>query len=70
MKPLLGLKLVLELGEKLKQVRAAVSAQVAMLEDMKVAKLMRMQLILVAAMQMSMPVLEVVVLTINYNYIY
>jgi hypothetical protein len=66
--------LVLELEEKLRQVRAAVPAQVAMLEDTKVAKLMRMQLILVAvrqwvaAKQMSMPALEVVALTINYNY--
>jgi len=57
---------LLELEEKLKQVRAAVSAQVAMLEEMQVARLMRMQLLLVTLRQgvtanhMSMPVLEVV----------
>jgi hypothetical protein len=56
MKPLLGLE------EKLKQVRAAVSAQVAMLEDMLAAKLMLMQLLLVAGRQGSMPVLELVVM--------
>ena len=70
------LSLVWELEETLRQVRAAVPAQVAMLEDMKVAKLMRMQLLLVVvrqgvvAKQMLMPVLEVVALTINYNYTY
>ena len=70
------LSLVLELEGKLSQVRATVPAQVVMLEDMKVAKLMRMQLLLVAvrqgvaAKQMTMPVLEVVALTINYNYTY
>ena len=43
--------LVPELEKKPKQVRAAVPAQLAMLEDMKVAKLMRMQLLLVAIRQ-------------------
>lgn len=65
LKLLLRLKLVVKLEQRLTQVRAAVPAQVAVLEDMQVAKLMLMQLLLVAAKQMSMLVLGLAVMQLS-----